>query len=474
MKKIYLCALLSACAASEAPKKQPIAAYVQPKPSPDQAQDTSAPRVMIRGGTVMTAAGQIYAPGFVVMERGVIVEVGPGEGPAEAKATVIDAKDKFVTPGIIDTHSHMGVYPMPYVDAHEDGNEMVRPTTPEVWAEHAFWPQDPGLSRALNSGVTTIQVLPGSGNLIGGRSFVAKLRPQNSARAMRFVGAPQGLKMACGENPKRIYGEKGGPMTRMGNVFGYREAFQKAVEYRRQWQHYERDLAEWKNAGGSDGGEAPPEPPSRDLGMETLVGVLDGKILVQNHCYRADEMHIMLDVAKEFGFHIRSFHHALEAYKLRHRLAEEHVAVSTWADWWGFKMEAVDGIPQNASMVAAAGARAIIHSDSPTEIRQLNQEAAKARTAGQKVGIHLDDDTVLRWFTENPAWALGIDDKVGTLEKNKMADVVIWTKHPLSVYALAEKVFIDGHLVFDRTDKNVQPESDFEVGLAQQQAGVQP
>jgi imidazolonepropionase-like amidohydrolase len=475
---ILLVALGCAGAQTESGKhKKPLPVFTPPELAPDPVSPKDSPAVLIRGATVMTAAGKIYAPGFVLMANGTIEAVGAGDGPERPGVRVIDGRGKFVTPGIIDTHSHMGVYPIPSMRGVDDGNEMSKPATPEVWSEHAFWPQDPSLWRAVAGGVTTIQVLPGSANLIGGRSFVAKLRPAASARLMRFPGAPQGLKMACGENPKRVYGEKGGPVTRMGNVAGYREQFQKATEYRRRWQKFERDLAAWKDEhpdGPKEGDdEDAPEPPDRDLGLETLSRVLDGKILVHNHCYRADEMHLMLDVAKEFGFKIRSFHHALEAYKLRERLAQEGVASSTWADWWGFKMEALDGVPQNAALLTQAGARAIIHSDSETEIRHLNQEAEKAATAGKRVGIALEDDTVLRWITANPAWALGIDDKTGTLEAGKMADVVVWNRWPFSVYALAEQVFIDGALVFDRAAKDGVHVSDFELGQGARE-GEQP
>lgn len=469
----------------------PFAAYVPPKEPPDPpARDDSAP-VLIRNATILTAAGGSFPRGHILLDKGRIRSVGEGPGAAPDGATVIDAQGRFVTPGLIDSHSHLGVYPLPSVAAHWDGNEATRPVTAEVWAEHSFWPQDPSIWRALSGGVTTIQVLPGSANLIGGRSFVAKLRPDVSARLMRFPGAPQGLKMACGENPKRVYGSRySAPSTRMGNVAGYRAAFQRALEYKRRWDKYARDLALWQKKQddkaeeqaddddkaqekratkrakkkGDDKPDDPPEPPARDLQLETLAAVLDGKLLVHNHCYRADEMSLMLDLAKEYGFHIRSFHHALEAYKIRHRLAEEGVATSTWADWWGFKMEAFDGIPQNLAMLADAGARAIVHSDSETDIRHLNQEAQKARVAGRKVGIELDDNEVLRWVTANPAWALGVDDQVGTLEVGKMADVVVWDQHPFSVYARATKVFIDGELVYDR-DEGVLPLSDFELGI---------
>lgn len=445
--------------------KSPLPIYQMPQEPADPPPKTSGGRILIKNATIMTAAGQTYSPGYILFNKGLIEDVGEGTGPTVGEdTTVIDATGSFVTPGIIDTHSHMGVYAVPGTQAHSDGNEMVRPVTAYVSAEHSFWPLDPNLWRARSGGVTTVQILPGSGNLIGGRSFIAKLHPATSARAMRFPGAPVGLKMACGENPKRVYGKKGGPQTRMGNVAGYRKAFQTAYDYRRKERAYARDLAHWQKSHKAKGNEAgdPPTPPPRDFGLETLARVLDGKILVHNHCYRADEMNIMMDVAKEFGFKIRSFHHALEAYKIADRLADEKVASSTWADWWGFKMEAYDGIPQNAAILQQAGAIAIIHSDSSTDIRHLNQEAAKAQTAGKKIGIHVSDNDTLRWLTANPAWALGVDDRVGTLEKGKMADVVIWNKHPLSIYALAQNVFIDGIEVYNRTKGPTV--SDFEAG----------
>ena len=473
---VILVALNASCAIAAPVErhKNPLPVVAQPQPPEDPPARVGAANFVIHHATIMTAADGIFNPGYVAFANGRITALGQGDAPADPNAIWVDGTGTFVTPGVIDVHSHMGVYPMPDVPAHEDGNELTKPTTPEIWAEHGFWPQDPSLWRALaQGGVTTIQVLPGSGNLIGGRSYVAKMRPDTSARLMRFRGAPQGLKMACGENPKRVYGSKGqAPMTRMGNIHGFRAAFQEATEYRRRWQKYERDLAEWreehdddsdsvKNAGDDD--DDPPEAPERSLGLETLALVLDGKILVHNHCYRADELHIMLDVAHEFGFKIRAFHHGLEAYKLRHRLAEEGVGVATWADWWGFKMEAFDGIAQNAAMLSEAGVKTMIHSDSELDVRHLNQEVGKAVASGKKIGINISDNDALRWITANPAWALGVDAQTGTLEVGKMADVVVWDHHPFSVYARPVRVFIDGESVYDRSIGARL--SDFELGL---------
>jgi imidazolonepropionase-like amidohydrolase len=407
--------------------------------------------LVLAGGTVLTAAGARYEPGFVVLEDGRITAVGEGAAPEVRDAVVVDVSGRFVTPGLIDTHSHLGVYPTPWANAHEDGNEATAPTTPGVWAEHSVWPQDPGLELAVAGGVTALQILPGSANLIGGRGFVARPIPARGARAMRFPGAPQTVKMACGENPKRVYGEASGPSTRMGNLRGQREAFLEAEAYAKAWSDWETRQAEEGSRKRRRRGDPPPAKlPERDLDKETLVGVLNGSILPQIHCYRADDMLAMLQVADEFGFRVRSFHHATEAYKVRDVLAQREVGASVWADWWGFKLEAFDAVPEGAALIAEAGARAIIHSDSDIGIQRLNQEASKAWNAGRHAGIELGEDEALRWITANPAWALGIDDQTGTLEVGKRADVVVWDQHPFSVYAHAQLVFVDGVLRYDR------------------------
>jgi imidazolonepropionase-like amidohydrolase len=406
---------------------------------------------LIRGGTIMTAAGETIENGELLMVDGRIAAIG-ADVAEPANVRVIDASGKFVTPGLIDTHSHLGVYPSPGVSAHSDGNEATSPVTAEVWAEHSVWPQDPGFVRALAGGITTLQILPGSANLIGGRSVTLRNVPARTGQAMKFPGAPHGLKMACGENPKRVYASRG-PSTRMGNVAGYRAAWIRAQDYRERWD-------EW-----AEKGRDPDDQPTRDLELETLAGVLRGDILVHNHCYRADEMAQMIDIAREFGYSIRSFHHGVEAYKLADVLAAEEISGSLWADWWGFKMEAFDGTNANIALVHDAGARAIVHSDDAGGIQRLNQEAAKAMLGGAEAGIDVSRNDALRWITANPAWALGVHDEVGTLEEGKRADVVIWSGDPFSVYTLAERVFVDGALLYDRNDPSVQPVTDFEVGI---------
>jgi imidazolonepropionase-like amidohydrolase len=420
--------------------------------------------VLIRDATIMTATGETFERGWIRLKDGRIAELGEGDAPDPADGeTVVDAKGAYVTPGLVDTHSHLGVYATPGVWAHADGNEMTNPVTAGVRAEDAFWPQDPGIQRAVGGGVTTIQVLPGSGNLMGGRTVTLKIHPRRDTRAMRFPGAPDGLKMACGENPKRVYGKhkKSMPMSRMGSIYMMRDKWLAAQRYRKKWQKWAEDPLD-------DKGEAR-EPPDRDLVLETLAKVLDGEILVHIHCYRADEMLLQLRLAEEIGFEVRSFHHAVEAYKIRDVLAARDVSVSTWADWWGFKIEAYDAVEENLGLLEVGGARPILHTDSPEGIQRMNQEAAKAMYAARAAGLEVTEEDALRWITVNPAWALGIDGQTGTLEKGKMADVVLWDGHPFSVYTRARKVWVDGILRHDWPKGAdapwiTRPWSDFEIG----------
>ncbi len=404
---------------------------------------------VIRNVTLMTAAGPTIRNGAILLRDGSIVALGTSvEAPVDA--VVIDGAGKYVTPGIIDTHSHMGAGAAPGGGtALGDVNEGTNPVTAHVWVEHSVWPQDPQFPRVLAGGVTALQVLPGSANLIGGRGVTLKVVPSRTAQGMKFPGAPYGLKMACGENPKRVYASRG-PATRMGNVAGYRAAWISAEKYRRDWDKWLADRT------GNQ--------PDRDLGRETLAEVLRGNILVHNHCYRADEMAQMIDIAREFGYKIRSFHHGVEAYKMADVLAREEISASVWADWGHFKVEALDAVKANLALVERAGGRAIVHSDDASGSQRLNQEAAKGMQAGIAAGIPITEDQAIRWLTINPAWALGIDDKVGSLEVGKQADVVLWSGNPFSVYSRAEKVWVDGALLFDRLDPAQQWRTDFELG----------
>ncbi|MFM9829152.1 MAG: amidohydrolase [Sphingomonas sp.] len=463
MAAVAASALLAGCATEGAARPQTAAATPAPAakgpgagkgyshdPFPSTYKRYPGAPTLVTHVTIFDGEGGKIDDGSALFADGKIVEIGQSIA-APAGATVIDGKGKYLTPGIIDIHSHLGDYPSPGVQANSDGNEATGPVTADVWAEHSVWPQDPGFSRALvNGGVTTLQILPGSANLFGGRSVVVKNVYARTVQQMKFPGAPYGLKMACGENPKRVYGSKGRqPSTRMGNIAVDRQTWARAVEYKRKWDKYEKD-------GG--------EPPARDIGMDTLRGVLAGEILVQNHCYRADEMAIVMDMAKEFGYHVSTFHHAVEAYKIGDLLKQNDTCAAVWADWWGFKMESYDAISENLALLQKAGACAMIHSDDANGIQRLNQEVAKALAAGRRAGINFSDALAWTWLTINPAKALGIADKTGSLKAGKMADLVLWNNNPFSVYSRPEKVWVDGALLYDANDPKLRPVSDFELG----------
>lgn len=517
---VPLFAALSACASSQPAASPSTPKSAAPEPvaelfpwdranAPDWQESplpSAIPPILIRNATLMLATGKTIPRGSMLLTNGKIAAISENEIPAPEGVQVIDGTGKFVTPGIIDTHSHIGVYPMPGAVAHSDGNEATSPVTPDVHTADAFWPQDPAIERAVAAGVTTFQILPGSANLVGGRAITLKLRPALSGKFMHFPGAPDGLKMACGENPKRVYGNErhSAPGTRMGNLAMQRKAFLDAQKLEEEWNRHRateaKRIAEDNKAATAYAAEvenrkkqqaecksdpflpacvhwqetwdkplAPPvpsppsAPPPRDPAKETLIGAMHGKIMVHIHCYRADDMLAMLSLADEVGFTIRSFHHALEAYKIRDVLAKRNISVSTWADWWGFKMEAYDGIPENLALIQESGGVPILHTDSPEGIQRMNQEAAKALASGRHAGIAVTEEDAIRWITANPAWALGIEQRTGTLEVGKDADVVLWDRNPFSVYASAERVWIDGLTVHQKGKKR-PPWSDFELG----------
>jgi imidazolonepropionase-like amidohydrolase len=444
---------IAACASHPAPA--PAAPKAPPErysrdPYPSTYHPFPGAPTLVSNVTIFDGEGGRIDNGSILFADGKIVALGQTVA-APAGATLIDGRGKWVTPGIIDIHSHLGDYPSPSVEGLQDGNEVTGPVHPDVWAEHSVWPQDPGFSRALaNGGITTLQILPGSANLFGGRSVTLKNVPARTVQGMKFPGAPYGLKMACGENPKRVYGGRNQmPGSRMANVALMRGTWLRAQEYKRKWDKYER-------SGG--------EMPARDIGLDTLRGVLAGEILVHNHCYRADEMAIIMDMAKEFGYHVAAFHHAVEAYKIADLLRANNVCAAMWADWWGFKMEAYDAVSENIPLVHNAGACAIVHSDDPNGIQRLNQEAAKALANGRRMGIAISDETAWTWLSFNPAKALGVADRTGSLKPGKMADLVLWNGNPFSVYTRPEKVWIDGALLYDALDPKRRPVSDFELG----------
>ena len=418
---LLLIALLSAQAFSQA--AQPTAA-ANPAASVPAAND-----IVIRNATIMTVTHGKIERGSVYLHGGKIAAFGASVN-APAGATVIDAAGKFVTPGLIDPHSHIAL--------DDDVNEATSPVTPQMIMLDAFNSNDKAIYRILAGGVTTSLLLHGSANMIGGQAVVIKHKYGLGRDQLLFPGAPRSIKFASGENPKRVYGRKGVlPSTRMGNFAVQRAALQEAKDYMQEWDDYDAKVKK---------GDKEAKPPKRDLKLDALADVLRGKLLVQIHIYRADEFLTEIAIAKEFGYKIRCFHHALEAYKVPDQIAAEGIAIATFADWWGYKNEAYDAIPWNAVMAMRKGVRVAIKSDSADFARRLNQEAAKTMRYGGAT-----EDEALRMITLNPAWIIGVDDRVGSIDVGKDADIVIWDGYPLSSTGVPEKVFIDGELFFDRS-----------------------
>lgn len=458
--KNLLCILLTSLFLVACGQQAELTIETKPKPFASTYKPMASVATLITNATILIGNGEQIDNASILFANNKIVAIGT-DLDTSAATVVIDAKGRWLTPGLIDNHSHLGVYPSPSIKSTSDGNEMTTPDTANVWAEHAVWPQDPGFNLARAGGVTSLQILPGSGNLIGGRGVVLKNIPAITMMEMKFPGAPHSLKMACGENPKRVYGKKGvSPMTRMGNMAGYRKSWIEATAYREKWDTYHDKTAKGDKT----------DKPERDLRLDTLAEVLRGNILVHNHCYRADEMLQMIALSKEFGYKVTSFHHAIEAYKIGEQLAAENICSSMWSDWWGFKLEAFDGIKENIAMVDQAGACAIVHSDSGTGIQHLNQDAAKAMASGNKVGFNISEKDAIRWITSNAAKSLGIYSETGSLEVGKMADIVLWSGNPFSVYTHADQVYIDGALTYDRSDPSKQAISDYELGLSDPEA----
>lgn len=392
-------------------------------------QPTAHNEVLIKNGTILTITHGTIQNGSVYIKDGKIAAVGQTvDAPPTAK--VIDATGKFVMPGIIDSHSHTAL--------DDDVNEATSPVVPQMMMEDAFQYTDKAIYRSLAGGVTTSLLLHGSANMIGGQAVVIKHKYGLDREQMLFPGAPRSIKFASGENPKRVYGSRQQmPSTRMGNFAVQRQALEDARDYLRQWDDYNAKVAK---------GDKDAKAPKRDLKLEALADILRGKFLVQIHCYRADEFLTEMSIAKEFGYKIRAFHHALEMYKVADKVAAEGIGIATFADWWGYKHEAFDAIPWNAVMSMRKGVRVAIKSDSDDFARRLNQEAAKTMRYGGAT-----EDEALRMITLNAAWIVGVDDRVGSLDVGKDADITIWNHHPLSSYALVDQVLIDGDVYFDRS-----------------------
>lgn len=438
-------AFIAAFAAPPQPpwKADPFPSTYRPLPSHD---------IVIRHATILDGAGHRLDDGDIFISRGHIAAIGRNL-PAPPDAQVIDARNRWVTPGIIDIHSHDGTYVLPLTTIDQtasDVAELSDPNAADVWVETAVNPQDPAFSRALEHGVTTLQILPGSSPIFSGRTVVVHPIPAATVAAMKLPDVPQGFKMACGENPKVQDAESHrGPTSREGEIAFIRQAFLDAQDYRRAWDDYAA-------------GKGP--PPKRNLKREALAGILAGDIHIHMHCYRANDMAAMLAVAREFHFHIAAFHHAVEGYKIAPLLRAEGVCAVVWGDWWGFSMETLDGIRANGAIIDHAGGCVTLHSDSPSEGQRLPLEAAEVGAAARKLGLAIPPEHMIRWLTSAPATALGIGDRIGTLAPDYNADLVLWSGNPFSVYTKADLVLIDGAVVHDRVAAPGASTSDFELG----------
>jgi imidazolonepropionase-like amidohydrolase len=395
------------------------------------AQAARSSVIAIRGGTVLTVTRGTIQNGTVILRDGKIAAVGGPGTDVPAGAEVIDAKGRFVTPGIIDAHSHIAA------DSINEGGTTVSSMT---GIEDVLDPTDINIYRDLAGGLTVANVLHGSANPIGGKNQVIKLRWGKNAAGLAFEGAPTGIKFALGENPKdmRPSGQTGPrryPATRPGVEFVIRDAFSRAKAYQKEWQEYDR-----RKKAGED-----VSMPRRDLQLEPLVEILEGKRLVHSHTYRADETLMLMRLAEEMGFKVATFQHILEGYKVADEMAKHGAGGSTFSDWWAYKVEAEDAIPYNAALMHKRGVLVSVNSDSAEHARRLNTEAAKSMHWG---GV--SEDEALAFVTINPAKQLRVDARVGSLEAGKDADVVIWNKHPLSTYAIVDRVYIDGQQYYDR------------------------
>jgi imidazolonepropionase-like amidohydrolase len=391
-----------------------------------------APTILIQNATILTASHGTIEHGSILIKDGKIAEVGTSI-KAPANAQVIDANGQFVTPGIIDCHSHIAV------DGSVNEGSMAVSSIANI--ADVLNSDDIAIFHDLAGGVTTANVLHGSANPIGGQTIVIKLRWGQPSAKLPFEGAVPGIKFALGENPKHSnFGGRGAnaryPATRMGVEETIRAAFTEARDYKAEWDKYKKR---------SGAGEKNLIPPRRDLRLEPLVEILEGKRYIHAHCYREDEILMLLRVAKEFGFKVRTFQHVLEGYKVADEIAAAGAGASTFSDWWAYKVEAYDAIPYNAAIMTRRGVIVSINSDDSEEATHLNQEAAKTIKYGG-----LSRDEALKLVTLNPAMQLGIDKRVGSIDAGKDADLVIYNRDPLSPYAVVQKTLIDGRVYFDR------------------------
>ena len=387
--------------------------------------------ILIKNATVLTASHGTLQNTDILVRKGKIAAIGKNLKAPE-NVRIIDATGKWVMPGIIDCHSHS------MLDAINEGTYSV---TSMARTSDVLDPTDVAIYRELAGGVTTANLLHGSANSIGGQNTVVKLKYGHPIEDFIFPGAPPGIKFALGENPKRSNFTLPGqprryPATRMGVAEVIRDAFTRARDYKKTWDEYRAATAN---------GEKNLIPPRRDLQLEPLVEVLEGKRFVHSHCYRADEILMLIGIANEFGFKIRTFQHALEGYKVAKEIAEHGAGASIFTDSWAYKIEAYDAIPYNAVIMTRAGVSVSVNSDSDERARRLNIDAAKLMKYGE-----MTEEESLKTITMNPALQLGIQDRVGSIDVGKDADITIWNLHPFSTASRVEATIIDGEVLFDR------------------------
>jgi imidazolonepropionase-like amidohydrolase len=427
---------------------------------------------LFTGATILDGAGNRLV-GDILVRDGLVAAIGPNL-PRPVDVQIVAAEGRWITPGLIDLHTHYGTYLLPQTRGEAEVNDVIEASDPNVadtWIEHAVRPVDPAFAHALAGGVTTLQILPGSGALFGGRTVVVHPVPAVTLADMRFPGARQGLKMACGGNPANSFGGRGrSPNSRQGEIALVRRSFVEAERYaarraahragERGRRGRQSERGDGDRARGGGWGE-------RDARLETIANAIEGDLPIHLHCYRAEDIATWIEVLNEFDVRIAAVHHASEAYKIAPLLREQGICAAVWPDWWGFKREAEDGIRENAAFVDAEGGCAILHSDIPVLGNMLNIEAAKAAAAGRRAGLDIPPERAIRWITSNPAQALGLGDRIGRLAPGFNADLVLWSGDPFSIYSHADLVLIDGAIARDRSAPSGRETPDFMLGRPQ-------
>jgi imidazolonepropionase-like amidohydrolase len=388
--------------------------------------------IALKGGTILTITNGTIENGTIVIQGGKITAIGK-DVKIPNGIRVIDVYGKFIMPGVIDSHSHIAL---------TDVNEATDPITPQIWMWEALDPGSDSIRTTLAGGVTTVKTMHGSANVIGGVNVTIKLKYDRPIEELIISGVRQQLKMALGENPKRVYGEKGrSPSTRMGSAYAARKAFIEAQEYKAKWDKYEKDKAADKKD---------LKPPKKDLKMETLKMTLEKKLSVDCHAYRAEEIVWIINFCKEFGLDLLQISHCIDGYKVADVMAEAGVFYGGWVDSWGFKEEAYDGCPYGMQIMYDAGTKMVINSDSPVVGRYLFREAAKVLKY-----TDIPENEALKMITLNAAESLELEDRIGSLEKGKDGDIAVFDKHPLDTTTKCLMTIVEGEIFFDYAKQSI-------------------